>query len=424
VSDSYISTTLRLNKTNVESLQPPARGVLVAWDDQLPGFHVRVTPTGTRTYYARGRLPGTRSPGDIKIGRHGVFTAEQARSRAKTILAMLAAGQDPRPLRLSRAEQEEVKRGNISFGELCDLYLAEHRKRDVTSSHRHSVDLWFDEYLKGELGHIPVRDLNTEHLRAFHQRHAHHPTTANRLVFWASVVCDFAEPRYRPLNSNPCWTMHQGMKKSLIEPYPEESRERCLTDEEVKRVAVAITEFEDDGRISATEADLLRVKMLTGCRSSELYRLKWPEVHLDQGYIELPEHKTKKKTGKKRVLPLSDAAALLIDRQPRRSEYVFYNEGGNVGGSPRESAIRTARESAVRPARSRSAGSTIFGMDAPTGRGKRGAALGGGWTSRVCSVGRVMKVSVTAPVSLMCGCMMFAVRSRLLRVARRISMLT
>jgi integrase len=342
MSAKYLSVKIRLNKTNVEAAERPAPGkILILRDDLLWRFRCFVTAKNVRTYSVRGRPLGARSEGDIKIGRHGEITADAARTRAKHILGMLAAGQDPRPKRLTVKEREEAQRRNISVAELCDLYLThDHRKRDVRLPHRRSVDRWFGVYIKPELGPIPARDLDAVHLREFHQNHARHPSTANYMMFLISSVCSFAEPYYRPANSNPCWNLVNGIKKWVVKFYPTEKRERILSNEELQRVAAAIHELQAEGRVTAVEADFFRLKLLTGARSSELYRLKWKDVHLtEHPYFELPEHKTKKKTGKPRRVPLSDAAALVIERQPRVSDLVFWNPGTPEGaGGPRRAA--------------------------------------------------------------------------------------
>ena len=152
-----------------------------------------------------------------------------------------------------------------------------------------------------------------------------------------SSVLSFAEPLYRPANSNPCWILVNGQKKWCVEFFPQEARERVLSKAELKRIPPVIQHFLDINRITAAEADFFWLKLLTGCRSSELYRLKWSEVYLEERYFELLEHKTKKKTKQKRIVPLSDAAALLIERQPRVTEYVLWNLTGptEVPGKPR-----------------------------------------------------------------------------------------
>ena len=58
------------------------------------------------------------------IGRHGSpWTPESARRQAFRILGDVARGIDP-------ALQKQGGREAITFGELCDLYLAEGKKRD------------------------------------------------------------------------------------------------------------------------------------------------------------------------------------------------------------------------------------------------------------------------------------------------------
>jgi len=49
-----------------------------AWDDALPGFGLRVTPGGVRTYVVQYRVAGrTRR---LALGRHGRLTPERLRN--------------------------------------------------------------------------------------------------------------------------------------------------------------------------------------------------------------------------------------------------------------------------------------------------------------------------------------------------------
>jgi integrase len=326
MSKRYNSRKLRLNKTNVEDLEPPAEGVLVVWDDLPSRFHLKLRNTGSRTYYVRVRAPGERTEGDIKLGRHGELTAEQARRRAKHILGLVAGGQDPRPARRARAAQLAAqKKRDITLGALCESWLTEHQKRDARGAYGAWLRQAYGAYIKPEFGQILVREFGPEHIRRLHGDHKERPAVANVMVRFLSSVFDFAEPHYMPAGSNPCWKLVGGKKKWCVEFYPDIKRTRTLSNEELERVAVAIAEFIDEERITAAEADLIRVKLLTGCRSSELYRLEWKAVHLEERYFDLPAHKTRYKTGSPRIVVLSEMAAALIDRQPRVADHVFYN---------------------------------------------------------------------------------------------------
>ncbi|MCH2075273.1 MAG: Arm DNA-binding domain-containing protein [Rhodobacteraceae bacterium] len=82
----------KLTKTYVEKLEP-RKTCFFIWDNQVIGFGVRVMPSGARTYQVQYRKAGrTRRS---SIGRHGVVTTEQARSRARELLGLVAMRRNP-----------------------------------------------------------------------------------------------------------------------------------------------------------------------------------------------------------------------------------------------------------------------------------------------------------------------------------------
>ena len=86
------------------------------WCSELPGFGVRIFPTGKRVYYADYRnAGGTRKR--MSIGAHGKITTEEARKLAIAILGAVVKGDDP-------AEERATGRKSITVRELCDRYLA------------------------------------------------------------------------------------------------------------------------------------------------------------------------------------------------------------------------------------------------------------------------------------------------------------
>ena len=63
------------------------------WDDELPGFGLRVFASGKRSYLIQYRAAGrTRR---YTIGLHGVWTPETARQEAKVQLGRVARGDNP-----------------------------------------------------------------------------------------------------------------------------------------------------------------------------------------------------------------------------------------------------------------------------------------------------------------------------------------
>jgi len=57
----------------------------IRWDDALPGFGVRVYPTGKKSFVLSYRVNGRKHL--MVVGRYGITTLNEARKKAKQILA-------------------------------------------------------------------------------------------------------------------------------------------------------------------------------------------------------------------------------------------------------------------------------------------------------------------------------------------------
>jgi hypothetical protein len=70
--------TLKLTKTVVESLEPSTQEQVV-WDEALPGFGLRIKPTGVRSYIVQYRNRHTGASKRMTIGQHGPLLTEPRR---------------------------------------------------------------------------------------------------------------------------------------------------------------------------------------------------------------------------------------------------------------------------------------------------------------------------------------------------------
>ncbi len=63
--------TGRITKRSVDAQEPGDRDKLL-WDSDTPGFGLKVTPTGTRTYLTQYRIGGRKGrTRRVTIGQHG-----------------------------------------------------------------------------------------------------------------------------------------------------------------------------------------------------------------------------------------------------------------------------------------------------------------------------------------------------------------
>ena len=63
----------------------------VFWDRDLPGFGIRVYPSGAKVYVVQTRVFGRSKR--VTVGRHGKLSADQARKEAARIIAHIKAGE-------------------------------------------------------------------------------------------------------------------------------------------------------------------------------------------------------------------------------------------------------------------------------------------------------------------------------------------
>lgn len=105
----------KLSKRVVDSAQARDKDYFI-WDDDLPGFGLRVFVSGKRSYVIQYRALGRSRR--YTIGLHGVWTPELARQEAKVQLGRVAKGDNP-------AEERQLDHQAITVKQLCDLYLSD-----------------------------------------------------------------------------------------------------------------------------------------------------------------------------------------------------------------------------------------------------------------------------------------------------------
>jgi hypothetical protein len=110
---------LKLTKSAVDRVSPAAADYVV-WDATLPGFGLRVKPSGVKSYIVQYRNRKTGASRRKTIGQHGpLLTFHKARERARIILADALKGNDP-------IEDDRTRRAAPTVKELASDYLQHH----------------------------------------------------------------------------------------------------------------------------------------------------------------------------------------------------------------------------------------------------------------------------------------------------------
>lgn len=286
---------IKITKRTVEALRVATKDY-IAFDTDLPGFGVRVMPSGKRFFLVQYRRHGrTRR---VMIGQFGIVTAELARREATIKLGSVrGADGDPAAMRDADRQSTTMKELGERF---LNQYVPVRCKPSTQTEYRRSVELFLDPFFAKQR----VRSVTTADVAELHGSLSHIPYQANRTLGVLSKMMNLAETwGMRDKHSNPC---------EDVERYPERKRERFLSPKELQSLGQALTDAEVSQAETKYAVAAFRLLLLTGCRLSEIQTLEWSGVYLEQKELRLQDSKTGAKT-----VHLGDAPVTLLEALAR-----------------------------------------------------------------------------------------------------------
>src|SRR5215207_2038617 len=229
-----IAVALRISKRAVDALMVTDKEHFLS-DSDLPGFGVRVRPSGAKTYVLRyrarsGRTAPTRR---VTLGSVGKLTPDQARELARKMLATVAHGGDP-------AADRAKDRVALTVAELAERYLHDeaNRKRKPSTARLYAHYLWF--HVVPRIGLCKAHTVTRADVSKLHRDiGSTAAVTANRVLAILSGNFTYAQREgLVPAGFNPA---------REIERFREQGRERYLSGDELRRLGEAIREAETVG---------------------------------------------------------------------------------------------------------------------------------------------------------------------------------
>ena len=259
-------------------------------DDLMMGLYLIVQPsTGNKAWAVRCRQNGR--PRKFTIGRYPIYELAEAREAAARILRSISEGCDPvRPN--AGTDRRSASRFLERYGR---RKYRPSTLRDCTRTLDRAVAAWRGRRLDS-ITKADVRDL-LDSIEA--------PAASNQALKYLKRLFS--------------WAVSEDLLKAspligLGKPHQERSRERILTDEELRKV------WQSAEAVGYAFGDFVKVAILTGQRPGEVSGMRRVELHGDTWI--LPSERVKNK--KSHSVPLSRQALSIIEAAPQLSEeYVF-----------------------------------------------------------------------------------------------------
>ena len=306
----------KLNRRAVTAIKPGAKPA-IWYDTELKGFGLKIQPSGGRSWIIEYR-PGAGGRSVTKkrltIGSVETFSPEKARDEARRLLAEVRLGRDP-------SKERSDARADYSIADLCDRYVAEGcalKKPSTIATDRGRIE----RHIKPLIGKRRVNDLTgaevdkmMRDIAAGRIKGEHLDKHGNPIALGGKGT---ATRTVRLLGGIFTWAVKQGMRPDNpvrgVEKFPDNSGERYLSTEELRRLGDTIREAETVGVpwkestskhtpkgdrrtvVDPHAAAAIKLLIFTGCRLGEILNLRWRDVDMERGLLFLPDSKTGRKT--------------------------------------------------------------------------------------------------------------------------------
>jgi integrase len=294
---------LRLTKRTMDALAcDPGRKDRIFFDDDLPGFGLRVTDKGARTWLIQYRSAGTIRR--MKLGSAGVLDPDKARDKAKELLGRVAGGSDPYADAKAWAEERRLvelaaaaaaKAEAFTLRQLISEYQAKYasRKRSGAEALR-ALRVNFADWLDRAANSFTALEMVK---RLDHIAEDRGGAMANRTLAYARKMFNWATAR-QLVPASPL--------VGIQAPADEISRDRVLSKDELRAV------WNATDALGAPFKHVVKLLILTLQRRQEVAGMRWSELSEDRSVWTIPAERAK--NGKAHIVHLSSPAqAVLAD---------------------------------------------------------------------------------------------------------------
>jgi integrase len=317
---------MKLTQLACERLKPPPpdKQSIVYWDLQLPGFGLRVSSRGRKTWIAMYRV--NRREVMETLGTMALMpNVAQARDAARASMLKARQGINPvterREHEAAKAKAAEVQR--FTFAKLCERYIREYAERytrpsSVYQSRRslnRALAVWSDRpansIVKGDVREL-IDQIASKRLRKQTGAIGGAGIESNNVLTSLKTMFRWAVREEILTTADPT----EGVTKRAKEV----PRDRVLDPDEIRLF------WEGAGELGWPFGPLFQLLLITAQRREEVGSMAWEEIDLERCRWTIPASRSK--NGKAHHVHLSPLAVSIIESLPPLAGSLLFSTSG------------------------------------------------------------------------------------------------
>ena len=320
-----------LTAASVEKLKPDLSRRLELPDAILPGLYLVIQPSGVKSWAVRYRHGG--KPRKMTLGAYPGLDLAKARDRGRSALHLVAIGRDPGAEKVEARKKPATDRQpdvELVSGAI-DSFIARHIKPKTSRRTAEEAERTFKLHVRPYWSSRRIDDIRRRDVVRLLDRIIDngHPAAANRALAVLSKFFSWCVER-SILDASPCI----GVRR----PAESVSRDRVLTDDELRRVWLASARIGLFGHF-------VRLLITTAQRRDEVAKMVRPELDLTAGLWTIAAARTK--NGYPQPVPLSIMSTAVLTAMPAigsKAEYIFTSDGERALGGYSDGKEKLDRE--------------------------------------------------------------------------------
>lgn len=308
----------RLTQAAVDRIKPPSKSREQHFDSIVPGFCLRITDNGVRSWCIFYRMDGRLR--NLTLGRYPALSLTEARQLARNARLTVEQGDDPQDLK-KQAHRLKSNRRKNTFADVAEKFIENHAKKHNKTWKKTQYNL--TKYVVPVWGDRPISSITLHDSIELIEDIAdsNGPYTAN-----------YVRANLRKLYS---WACRRGLAE--INPVidverpislKQSERDRVLTHEEVKAIWQACNGL---GYPFGLYTQLL---LITAQRRTEVSSIRNSDLDLSEKVWHLDRVSTK--ANRAHDVPLSRLALEIVEKTPQfeSGDYIFSTTAGlsSIGG--------------------------------------------------------------------------------------------